>query len=470
MSERGTGLELAALLVLQTVLVLAFARAVPLLEGPDEQSHLNYVAFVAWEGRLPGTRTRVDVPGEGMQPPLYYAFAAAWLRALAPADPPLLDELRRTSLVNYWHEDARTLTGLTRLRMRPRTEAQRFLTAPEMQRYRALRTATLPFGLLATALTWFAMLRASRSRPLALLAAAWLALLPQFVFVSSYLNNDAAAAAVGAAGLWLFVRCAARRSLALGDYLAAAALFLLGAATKYSALPVLAVTCAALPLLDARPVGMRVRDAAAASALGIAGLAALAALNLARFGEPTGTAAVFDSAAELATPQHFGGVLAYLVDEYAAWTFQSYWARFGWMNLVAPYGVYLGCFLVLYAGLLGFGLAAWRDPDATTAAPAPDPVRAPVSARWLRRYLIAAVLATWLTHLWINTHTAAAQGRHLFAAAPHLSCMLALGVGWLATGRAWQLGFAPAIALSAAMAAFALYCLVGVVAPAYAAP
>src|SRR5262245_15664852 len=99
MSQRWRGLELAALLALQAALVLAYARAVPLLEAPDEQSHLHYVGFVAWEKRLPGTRGQVDVPGEGMQPPLYYVWAAAWLRALAPADPPLLDELRRISLV-----------------------------------------------------------------------------------------------------------------------------------------------------------------------------------------------------------------------------------------------------------------------------------------------------------------------------------------------------------------------------------
>jgi hypothetical protein len=462
-ADPARGAELAALIVVQAALVLAFWRVVPLFEAPDEPSHLNYAGFVAWEGRLPGTRGHVDVPGEGMQPPLYYAWLAPWLMALSPPDPALLGELRQISLVTYWQADPRTLTGVTRIRMQPRSEAQRYRVAPELERLRALRLATLPFGLAAVALTFAALLRATGSRPLALMAASLLAFLPQFAFVSSYLNNDAAAAALGAAGLWLFVRCAGRGALARRDYLAAAALFVVGAATKYSTLPALAVTCAALPLIDARPLAARGRDVAAATALGVVALAALAALNVARFGEPTGTAAVFESAAELGAPKHFGGVFAYLTDEYAAWTFQSYWARFGWMNVTAPYAVYLGCFAFLWTGLLGFTLSAWRSAPAEEAAP-------PVSAVWLRRYLTAVLLATWLTHLWINTRTAAAQGRHLYAAAPHLACALALGVAWLATGRAWRIGWAPALALAGAMLAFSFYCLVAVVAPVYALP
>jgi 4-amino-4-deoxy-L-arabinose transferase-like glycosyltransferase len=457
---RVRGVDLGALLFAYAALALAFGRAVPLLEAPDEQSHLHYAAFLAWEGRLPATHPAVDVPGEGMQPPLYYAWLAPWLAALAPPDPTLLDDLQRTSLFTYWQKDRRSLIGVTRIEVRKRNEVQRFRVAPEVSRLRALRLASLPFGLLAVGLTYAAVLRASRSRALALLAASLLAFTPQFAFVSAYVNNDVAAAAIGAAALWIFVRCADRRSLRRRDYVAVALLFALGAATKYSSLPVLAVTCAALPCVDARPPRARLVDAGIAGALLAALLLGLAGLNIARFGEPTGTEAVFASAAELGAPEHYGGLFSYLTGRYAAWTFQSYWAYFGWMNIPAPFPVYIAFFTLLWTGLLGFTLGIWRS--------APTPEADPVPLAWLRRYVVAAVLGTWLTHLWLNTQTAAAQGRHLYAAAPHVACMLALGIAWLATGHPLRVGRGVAGAVAAGMAALALYCLLALVAPAYA--
>ena len=77
------------------------------------------------------------------------------------------------------------------------------------------------------------------------------------------------------------------------------------------------------------------------------------------------------------------------------------------------------------------------------------------------------MLVTWGTHLWLNTRTAAGQGRHLFAAAPHLACMRALGVAWLASGNPLRVGWAPALALAAALAGLSLYCVLAVIAPAY---
>jgi hypothetical protein len=459
-ASRLRGAELAALLAVFTALAVGFERAVPLLEAPDEPSHLQYAAFLAWEGRLPGARDgQPDVPGEGMQPPAYYAWLAPFVRLRSAPDLPLVDELRRINLVGYLMSDEKALSGVTRIRVIAQPRYQFYEVTPEVERLRALRYGTLPFGLLAVALVYAAMLSASGSRPLALLAASLFGLVPQIVFVSSYVNNDAAAAALGAGALWFTVRCALRGPTRR-DYLAGALLFALGAATKLSTLPALAVTCAAVPLLDARSLRERARDAGLAAALGAALLALLAASNLSRFGEPTGTAAVWASAAELTEPSDFGGVVAYFTGYYAIWTFQSYWARFGWMNVSAPFSVYLGFFTLLWTGLLGFALGAWRRPAPSDA---PTPLPAPL----LRRYLVAVVLATWGTHLWLNTQTAAGQGRHLFGAAPHLACMLAMGVAWLTSGDPLRIGWAPALALAGALAGITLYCLLGVVMPAY---
>ena len=201
---------------------------------------------------------------------------------------------------------------------------QFYQVAPEIERLRALRYATLPFGLAAVALVYAAMRRASDSRPLALLAASLFGLVPQIVFVSSYLNNDAATAALGAAALWLFVHCALRGP-SRRDYLAAALLFASGAATKLSTLPVLAVTCAALPLLDARALRERARDVGLAAALelrrGAAGGLEPGPLRRAhRHRRRVGVGGGAHRALRLRR------LVAYFTHYYAIWTFSSYWA------------------------------------------------------------------------------------------------------------------------------------------------
>ena len=67
---------LAPLLLLGCFFVLAggYRSAIPLFEGPDESSHIEYVVHVAEHGRLPragDTGDDVEVPGTGHQPPLY---------------------------------------------------------------------------------------------------------------------------------------------------------------------------------------------------------------------------------------------------------------------------------------------------------------------------------------------------------------------------------------------------------------
>ena len=96
MRERGAEVEqrigsrtrrwLALLLVVLHIgLALWWNTAVPLGEGPDEPGHLQYVLFLAREGRLPvqrNTPEMSDVPGEGHQPPLAYWLmvpAVGWL-------------------------------------------------------------------------------------------------------------------------------------------------------------------------------------------------------------------------------------------------------------------------------------------------------------------------------------------------------------------------------------------------------
>lgn len=88
-------LPLAVLLVMYVALAVGYLRAVPMFEAPDEPSHLEYIAFVMAEGRLPVYGPTPDVPGEGMQAPLYYLSALPLYATLGGDDAALRDELHR---------------------------------------------------------------------------------------------------------------------------------------------------------------------------------------------------------------------------------------------------------------------------------------------------------------------------------------------------------------------------------------
>ena len=62
---------------------------------------------------------------------------------------------------------------------------------------------SLLFGLSAVLLTFLAARRLTGDPGLATLSAGLLAFNPQFLFVSSYVNNDTLAASVGAATFWV---------------------------------------------------------------------------------------------------------------------------------------------------------------------------------------------------------------------------------------------------------------------------
>jgi hypothetical protein len=101
--------------------------------------------------------------------------------------------------------------------------------------------------------------------------------------------------------------------------------------------------------------------------------------------------------------------------------------------------------------------------------PALDPVARDAIRRTqvLRRYVLATALATLAAHVWINLQVIAAQGRHLFGAAPQIATLLALGIGSLAGGRGFAVGWRSAGGITAGMVVVALYCLTRLLQPVY---
>jgi hypothetical protein len=442
MIRRGRGLAgataAAILLACFAGLALAYRHAIPLFEAPDEPSHLHYAVFVYEHGRLPREQP-TEVPGEGMQSPLVYV-AAAPLVGFTGLDAALVSAALHAVDVYVYGFDLRSPGG-PGLAFAP-TGHRLFRTDGSLGALAALRATSLVFGLLAVALTFAAAWRVRGEVALALAAGALLAFDPQFLFVSGYFTNDPAAAAVGAGVLWVVVDAVRRGGPVTGHFAAGGALAGLGILAKTSTVPGLAVAAATLVAIDRRATRARGRDLAIA--LGVALVVAGPYLFWAAVhrGGPLGLGAVYASASELHVLA--GERLHYLTGPYWLWTFQSYWCRFGWMNVPAPTAIYVALFVLFAAGVLGCAFAgSLRRSD-------PPP-------RSLRLYLFASVAATAAAHLALNTTVVSAQGRQLFGTAPQLALLLALGLDRIA-GNARR-AFPAALLLATALAAIDVYCL-----------
>ena len=438
----------AALASLYLVLATGFAVSVPLFETPDEPSHLHYIGFVAEEGRPPVYGKRPEVPGEGMQAPLFYLATAPFYRFVAPPVPNALAELRRVSLWTYEYAP-RAILANRWLLPAPKGGVRQLQAAPAFGSLRPLRAANVLVGAVALLLTLGAVARLGLDAETAWLAGAIVAFNPQFLFISGSVSNEPAAAAMGA-GVFFAVAPALRTGVVRGhDFHWLAFLGFLALATKLSSLGVVAAGIAALMLLDRRPRGERLRDLAIAGVLGLVLSAPLLYWNAAYRGDPFGISAVYASAANFRGPGDVGGAWTYFTGLYPELTFRSYWAHFGWMNLPAPIAV-LGFFAALcWAAIAGLVVRGRSRTPGDSLAPR------------VGLYLGGSALVMLAAHVWLNVSVVQPQGRHLFPASSQSACLLAIGL------RCWLVPRFVVAAFTAVLASVAAYCLLGVVIPAY---
>ena len=419
---------LAGILAVAAANWLLWASAVPFGEAPDEPSHLEVAQFIAAQGRLP-----VFGPTGDMYVRLDQVGIPIESHALAPPLPYLVDG------------------ALIRLGLAAPVAAARF--------------GSLVAALVALALLYRLTARLLPARPaLALAAVALVAAVPEVSFLAAVVNSDifALAAALAVACLWPRVE-RLWGALAFGLVLGLALL------TKYTTYPVvllgLAVAGWQIGRQPAR-VGARLGRLALV-ALG-AGLVAGPWLvhNWHLYGEPWPLRLSEAAFRALQPPVPVPGApgtqqplsLAYA----ASWwqvTFRSFWAGFGRVDLFPPDWTYV----LLLVGLAGGGLGLWRAAARRTLDSLSAEGR---GAEWwfLVGWPLVVGLAVFVASL---GRYYPAHGRYLLAALPPLAVGLVLGWYHAAPPR-WRL-FAP-WGLVAAMAAFNLYCLLGVVLPHYYGP
>ena len=420
-----------------------YATHTPAWQVPDEPAHYNYIRAIVEQHALPVLQAgdydeaylnqlksqlfppNLPVSGiryEGWQPPLYYLLAAPVFAA----------------------------TGGSLI---------------------AVRLFTLLLGCFVIGLTWrLARATVPGAPGVALVAAGFVAFLPQHLAMSAAANNDALTEVFIVLELWLL----ARAVLAVGgggrEWPLLGLALGLGFLTKLTAYPMAGLIAVAL-LLVTRRHGWTVPRFVTAAAQVYVPAISLGSLWWVR------NLVVYGGLDFLATTKHDSIVVGQLrtAEALARWgvplylhnffqtTFQSFWGQFGWMGVVMDQRVYLAL-LVYSAGLL----VGWAG--AVMAFRRAGGQLRPEQRDWLALLALAVGLAG-LVYLYYNLTFVQFQGRYLYPALPVLALGAALALrqwarwltAWMPTGQAgrrrlavWALPLVP-IALMAALDLFALY-------------
>ncbi|MCX6031303.1 MAG: glycosyltransferase family 39 protein [Chloroflexi bacterium] len=447
------------LLIAFLIVGVIYSVVTPLFEAPDESEHFFYVVHLAQGRGLP-----IQPPAgpgglwqqEGSQPPLYYALAALLTASLDTSDAPaLLWENIYANLGNPLYPANKNRFVHTEAEAWPFRDA---VLALHLARWLSLLMGAGTVYLIYRIVTE----RWPGRRDLALATAALTAFTPQFLFISSAVSNDnlitllstlttwlvarrcgadahAAPAAtvdenrprIGAAdrrGFFPFVRVHPRSSAAISR----ADVFILGlvlglaALTKLSGLLLWPLAGLFLLLANGRRQPLRRTLAELGLVFGIA-LAVSGwwyVRNWQLYGDLTGIGPMLAIVGRRGQPLS----LLNLSHQFEGLRI-SYWALFGWFNLLLPgwiYRVFDGFAVVALLGL-GWG---WlnglrREVPGTSESAWHLTSLHLLPLAWIAAFLMSLIRWTLLTP--------GTQGRLLFPAAWAISLLLMLGWDSLST-------------------------------------
>ncbi len=333
----------------------------PIFEAPDEVWHYAYVRWVAGgRGLPPLTDDRSGAYQEAAQPPLYYLTAALIARNFDNGD--ILSTLWHNP--GFGYQAPGTVPDNKNMLVHPREEL--WPCEGPVLALHFTRLASTFFGLWTVAAAYALGLETFTRRRWAVVTAAFVAFHPQFVLLSSVVNNDAAAAALATTALYFAARWIRRD---VGWRGGAVAGFVTGLAvlTKTSVLLMVPVMAGALtvgalrrqrpgaarthrggdtPRLDGqqarRPLPSPRRLAPIVATLGIFAVIVLAVAgwwylrNLRQVGDPLGlghhTRTLWSREAPASLPV--------LISELPT-LLRSFWAAYGWGHVTWPRVVYV---------------------------------------------------------------------------------------------------------------------------------
>lgn len=437
--------RLLALIGLYLALALAYNVATPLFEAPDERDHVAYADWLAAGHGLPHLVNDRGAVGEIWQPPLYYALVAI---LIAPID--------RSDLATVAPLSADWQAGLSRV-AHYHTAAESFPYRRAALAVHVARGASTALGLV-TVLAAYGMAR--RLLPgYELVAAALVALNPQFIFMSAAVNNDNLVIALCSVALWILVKLIADAERPRSSREEAAWFVALGFVWGMAALAKL--TGLTLGLVIGLTLLYRTWRARSWRPLLVGGLLTGGVMflvcgwffwrNWQLYGDPLAWNEMLAVTGGLVRPA--------LLPWPETWRFAgflrlSYWASFGY-GILAPEGFYR--LITIIVGLMGAGWAVRL-------------VRARQLDLTATRFALL-ILAIWSLTVfvfllrWMRQIDATNQGRLLFPAIAALGVLGAAGLAALDGRRLW-LGKTVVVVLGCWAAAMPLL----VIGPAFAQP
>ncbi len=417
------------------ILAVAFSIASPIFEAPDEVQHIYFIKHLAETHSLPvlgGDEADEALYGqEGGQPPLYYAVGILIVSWIDMSTPPPPEQNPHASIGDPM------LPGNKSAFLHPPDERwpwRGMTLAMHLMRF---------FSVLLGAGTVFFVWKIAQGlfphrRSFALASAAFVAFLPQFLFISAAVTNDDLIVFLSTFILWLLLdyfgadfRTVPHRAeaLLLGSFLGLAALSKLNGLDLWLIVGMVYVVHVFL-YRDFRKTWP--------SAL-LTGLAAIAIAtpwywrNWQLYGDPTALTPFLDIVGSRKTPLHFR-------TEFQGLRI-SLLGLFGWFNVHLPESFYRAWDIFLTVSVIGFLQGVWRRR---------------LQLRPLRRHAFLILLALWLglmilsLAVWTSI-TPGTQGRLLFSAISGLAILLLMGWDeWLPT-REWWLAIPPLVLLGVSL-------------------
>ncbi|GEM_PF-387540 len=425
------------LLLARLALGLAYSIVIPAGEAPDEADHLAYAAYIAREGRLPVGAEMT----QAKHPPLYHVLAAAvggWIG---------LDMgfLRANPDVGFTPDASPNFFVHTALESWP------WRAGPMAMRLARLISVFAGVGVVAATCALGRAIWPNRP-DLAVAAAAFVAFLPESLFVGSAMNNDTLAALLGTTALWLALRsCKPWHALVTGIVMG------LGLWAKVSVAALWPVVCLTMvvrgwagdwgPGIESRKELLQWRVWRLPVIAGVVALLVTAPWflrNRALYGDWMGWPLVLATIDRREGPFGLAGLIWLLRG-----LFVSFWGKFGGAGHIAlPWPFYALWAALVVASAVGWALRVRRL--ALRVARCALRVSRLAFGVWRFAFHVPLILlgAPFLTFAWLVTYSRVAlgtdQGRLLFPAIGPLALLLVGGLAglWQTDGK-WQTADGP---------------------------
>ncbi len=452
---------LLIILALYLLITLAYGVVNPLFEAPDEHWHFFTAVYLAENKSLPVVEEDYDtwLSQEAAQPPLYYILGGALIAPLNTSN----------ARKDVWLNPFRTqgignAAALVNKNQVIHTAAERWPWQGTFLAAHVLRIFSTLLGL-GTLLAIYGSARLiwPNNERLALLAVALPAFLPQFNFLHAAISNDPLVIFLGSAALWQLIwlwqnKPSRARLLLLGITIGLAAL------SKNAGVLLLVFAVGFLFVRQLKEKSADWRRFVAffgetaffiiLPVLLIAGW--LWWRNWQLYGDWTAT----NQFIRIAGGDREFTLWQVLGESGGLW--RSTVAVFGWFNLLAPTWVYAVWNVLAVLGVVALfrNIGDWRLEIRDWLKSPISNLRSPISLFLL---LFGWLLAVYAGLVMFMLRTPAAQGRLLFPAIVPLALGLAAGL------QRWQWRWLDWLAPAAALAT-TIFCLWGIIGPAYAPP